>query len=158
MEMIRRFDPETFARGLEDWRWLIDGRDLQPIAASMFGDVFMQGEDGVWFLDCIEGTLTVRWPTAGVLQAELNTPEGQDQYLLGGIVLAAEQRGIHPGPAQVLTFRVPPALSGPISADNVDTMDYVVSSSIDGQLHRQLKDLPPGTQISGVAFDESSPA
>lgn len=154
MEMIRRFDPEIFAQGLADWAWLIDGRDLHPIAASMFGDVFMQGTDGVWFLDSLEGTLTVRWPDAGALQAELNTAEGQDQYLLGGIVAAAHQRGIIPGPAQVLMFSTPPALGGQISADNVEAMDYVVASSICGQLREQLKDLPPGAQVSSVAFEE----
>lgn len=149
MEMIRRFDPETFARGLADWGWLIGGRNLQPIAASMFGDVFLQGSDGVWFLDTLEGTLTMRWPDAATLQAELNTAEGQDQYLLGGLAVAAQRRGIVPGPAQILTFSILPALGGPISADNVEAMDYVVAASICGQVRRQLDNLPPGTKVSG---------
>jgi hypothetical protein len=79
MDMIRRFDADTFARGLEDWAWLMGGRDLQPIAASMFGDVFLQGGDGVWYLDALEGTLTLQWPDARALEAVLNTAEGQDQ-------------------------------------------------------------------------------
>lgn len=153
MEMIRRFDAETFARGLVDWARLIGDRDLRPIAASMFGDIFLQGTDGVWFLDSLEGTLTLQWPDAQTLQGALNTSEGQDQYLLGGIAVGAQQRGVVPGPTQVLMFSVHPALGGRISPDNVEAMDYVVASSICGQLRRQLKDLPPGTPITGTSFE-----
>ncbi|MEV5967315.1 hypothetical protein AB0L70_36440 [Kribbella sp. NPDC051952] len=152
MEMIRRFDAETFARGLADWAWLIGDRDLRPIAASMFGDVFLQGPDGVWFLDSLEGTLTLEWPDAEALQGALNTPEGQDQYLLGGIAIGAQQRGVVPGPSQVLMFSVHPALGGEITSGNVEAMDYVVASSICGQLRRQLKDLPPGSPITEISL------
>ena len=120
----------------------------------MFGDVFLQGSDGVWFLDSIEGTLALRWPDVHALQALLNTPEGQDQFLLGSIAIAAQERGLAAGPAEIFTFTVHPALGGPISAENVETMDYVVASSICGQLRLQLKDLPPGTPITGFALDE----
>src|SRR6478672_10772731 len=98
MELIRRFDAATFARGLADWTWLIGDRDLRPIAASTFGDVFLDGDDGVWFLDSLEGTLTLEWPDASALQAALNTAEGQDQYLLGGLATGATERGVIPGP------------------------------------------------------------
>lgn len=154
MDLIRHFDVDTFARGLADWAWLLAERQIRPIAASLFGDVFFQADDGVWFLDSLEGTLTLQWATAQELQAALNTPEGQDQYLLGGIVQAAAAKGVVPGPDQVLIFSVHPALGGPISAENVETMDYVVASSICGQLRQQLKDLPPGTKITGISFGE----
>lgn len=154
MDMIRRFDAETFARGLEDWAWLVAGKPLKPIAASMFGDVFLQGPDGVWFLDSLEGTLAMQWPDAQTLQSVLNTPEGQDQYLLGGIVAGANERGLEPGPQQVLMFSVHPALGGAISAENVEVMDYVVASSICGQLREKINGLPPGTPIPGVTISE----
>lgn len=118
----------------------------------MFGDVFLQGTDGVWFLDTLEGTLTMRWPDAAALQADLNTAEGQDRYLLGGLAVAAQRQGIVPGPAQILTFSILPALGGQISADNVEAMDYAVASSICGQISQQLKNLPPGTKISGFTL------
>ena len=154
MELIRRFDAATFARGLADWAWLIGDRSLQPIAASMFGDVFLQGDDGVWFLDSLEGTLTLEWPDAHALQAALNTAEGQDQYLLGGLAIGATARGVVPGPDQILTFSVPPALGGSMSPDNIEVMDFVVASSMCGQLRQQIKDLPPGTPITGFTLEE----
>lgn len=154
MELIRRFDAATFARGLTDWAWLIGDRDLRPVAASMFGDVFLQGASGVWFLDSLEGTLTLEWPDATALQAALNTADGQDQYLLGGLAIGATERGVIPGPDQILTFSVPPALGGAMSPDNIEAMDYVVASSICGQLRQQIKDLPPGTPITGFTLDQ----
>jgi hypothetical protein len=157
VELIRRFDSETFSRGFEDWAWLTQGKQLEPIAASMFGDVFLQGPDAVWFLDMMEGDLSPEWPDAQVLQAELNTPDGQDQYLLGGIVAGASEKGIVAGPGQVLMFSVLPVLGGPISPDNVEAMDYVVASSICGQIHRQLRDLPAGTQITRLTVDGKTP-
>ena len=112
MELIRRFDNETFGRGLEEWAWLTGGRHLEPIAASAFGDAFLQGPDAVWFLDMMEGNLSPEWPNTQVLQTEPNTPEGQDRYLLGGIVAGAVEKGIVAGPGQVLMFSVLPALGG----------------------------------------------
>lgn len=154
MELIRRFDAATFARGLADWAWLLGDRDVRPIAASIFGDVFLHGAEGVWFLDSLEGTLTLEWPDPPALQAALNTAEGQDQYLLGGLAIGATERGVIPGLDQILTFSVPPALGGSMSPDNIEAMDYVVASSICGQLRQQIKDLPPGTPITGFTLDQ----
>lgn len=154
MELIRRFDDETFSRGLADWQWLIGDRRLRPLAASMFGDVFLQGDDGVWFLDSLEGSLTRHWADGQALQAALNTEEGQDEFLLAGLAMGAQRRGVVPGPEQVYVFSTPPALGGEISADNVHVMDFVVAASISGQMAAQLKDLPPGTQISGFTIQE----
>ncbi|GAA2731373.1 hypothetical protein GCM10009867_04860 [Pedococcus aerophilus] len=52
------------------------GKHLEPIAASAFGDAFLQGLDAVWFLDMMEGNVSPEWPNAQVLQTALNTPEG----------------------------------------------------------------------------------
>ncbi|MBP8880387.1 MAG: hypothetical protein KBF43_00270 [Dermatophilaceae bacterium] len=154
MDMLRRFDDKTFARGLEDWAWLLAGKPLRPLAASMFGDVFLQGPDGVWFLDSLEGPLAKEWPDARTLESALRTPEGEDQYLLGGIVAAAYEPGLEPGPEQIFMFSVHPALGGAISAENVEVMDYVVASSICGQLREQINGMPPGTRITGVTFTD----
>lgn len=57
VELLRSFTPEQYAEGLSDWAWLgLD--DLAPVAATSFGDVFLQGRGGLWFLDTVEGALT----------------------------------------------------------------------------------------------------
>lgn len=96
-------------------------------------------------------TLAREWPDLHALQALLNTPEGQDQFLQGSIAIAAQERGLA-GPAEIFSFTVHPAPGGPISAENA--MNHVVASSICGQLCQQLTHLRPGTPIMGFELDE----
>jgi len=157
VDLLRRFGPDLYKRALEDWSWLMGGRQAEPVAASPFGDLFLQAADGVWFLDLLEGTFTMQWPDLASLQSALSTPEGHDELLMAGLALAADSRGVTPGEGEVLAFKIPPVLGGAIDIDNLETMGYVVASSIAGQLHRQVKDLPAGTTISGFSLsDENS--
>ena len=52
--------PQEFEQALESWAWIGLG-DKQPVFASLFGDVFFEADDGVWYLDQLEGTLTREW-------------------------------------------------------------------------------------------------
>jgi hypothetical protein len=121
--------------------------------------VFFQAPDGFWFLDLLEGMLTRPWPDAGALQAGLNTAEGQDRYLMAGLAFAAERQGIIPSARQVLSFKVAPILGAAIAVENIDVMDFEVIVHITGQLHRQVRDMPPGSRITGftVAPPPSQP-
>jgi hypothetical protein len=157
VELIRRFPPETFATAMESWAWIGELEGKVPRLASMFGDVFLEGADGFWFLDTIEGTLTRRWPDAASLQADVNNAEARDQLLMPGLVAAAADVGLVPGEQQVLAFKVPPVLGGEVSADNLDLLDFLVAMHINGEIHRQVKDLPPGTPISGITVDGERP-
>ena len=158
MELTRSFSADQFARALESWDWA-DIQGKQPLFTSPFGDVFFQAQDGFWFLDLLEGALTRPWPDAGALQADLDTAEGQDRYLMAGLAFAAERQGIIPSAKQVLSFKVAPVLGAAIAVENVEVMDFVVIVHITGQLHRQVRDMPPGSPISGftVAPPPSQP-
>ena len=46
-----------------------------------------------------------------------------------------------------------PILGGELSVSNIQVIDFVVSINILGQLHRQVRDLPPGTRISKFRFE-----
>jgi hypothetical protein len=117
--------------------------------------VFFRAADGFWYLDTVEATITRRWATADELKATLNTREGQDRYLLAGLAAGAERQGIVPTAAQVYGYKIAPVLGGESSVGNVEVIDFVVSVSILGQLHRQVQALPPGTKISGFIVDDT---
>jgi hypothetical protein len=152
MELVRRFTPEQYANALESWAW-IGVADMVPICTSAFGDVFLQSANGtVFFLDTIEGTLTAVWESIAALQADLNTAEGRDQYLVPGLVAEAGRRGIVPSRDQVLDFLIPPILGGSTDIDNVQVCPFEVSVNLSGQMHYQVKDLPPGTVIGGATI------
>lgn len=154
MELIRRFTAEQYALALASWRWLNDQIEtLVPTHATAFGDVFLQGPDGgFWFLDGLEGSLERFWDTGSDLQATLNTPEGQERFLMVGLVQQAAQSGLKPGPDQVLSFKVPPVLGGQVDVSNVELADFVVAVDVAGQIHQQVSSLPPGTPISGISI------
>jgi len=152
VELTRTFAPEVYAQALESWRWIgLDG--TAPVAATAFGDVILQRGEAFLFLDTIEGDLLQAWPSREALEQSLATEEGQDRYLLAGLAQSAEHEGLVCGPGQVYGFRHPPVLGGPIELDNVEVVDFVVAVDVAGQVHEQVRDLPPGTPISGVTLD-----
>jgi hypothetical protein len=79
----------------------------------------------------------------------LGTTDGQDQFLLAGLAASAKRQGIIPTAAQVYGFKIAPVLGGKIGIGNVEAIDFVVSLNILGQLHEQVRNLPPGTPSVG---------
>ena len=154
----KTFSEESYRRALEDWAWLpLEGK--RPFLASLFGDVFLEDDAGIWVLDVLEGSLERVFEDRYQMVAILDTEAGQDRHLLGGLAFGAERRlGLIPGPRQVLAWTVPPVLGAPIEAENLQLMDFEVYMSIQGQLHRQLQDLPPGTKITGFTIGGEVPA
>ena len=143
MEAIRQFVALQYASALESWTWL-DLAGKAPLCASPFGDVFLEDRHGVWWLDVVEGRLTRPWDSREAFSAAVRTTAGQDEYLLVGLGLAAEDAGLVPGPGQVYGFRVPPRLGGLLEVDNVEVVDFVAGVNVAGQIHRQIHTLPPG--------------
>jgi hypothetical protein len=138
MLLTRTFTPDQYAHALESWQWL-DVAGKQPVFATPFGDVVFQAADGFWWLDALGGELSRPWASAEAMQAELNTAEGQERYLLAGLAFAAERRGLVPDEDQVYGFLQPPALGGPVEAENVELVDFVVALNIAGQIHEQIR-------------------
>lgn len=151
MELIRRFSTEQYGGALGAWGFLgLDGK--VPSFSSAFGDVFFETRDGWWFLDILGGTLTREWDSAVDLQAALNTPEGQDRFLMVELVEAASGGGLEPSATEILAFTVPPMLGGALTPENVEVSDMVVTVDLYGQIHDQIRDLPPGTPITGFTL------
>jgi hypothetical protein len=151
MEPIRRFSPEHYAAALESWSFL-ELSDKRPLFTSPFGDVFFESRDGFWFLDLLAGEISRLWETENDFSSSLNSREGQDEYLMIRLASEADSAGLRPGEAEVYSFPVPPALGGAVDLENVELSDFVVATNIAGQIHQQIKDLPPGTPISGLSL------
>ncbi|MFJ6537232.1 hypothetical protein ACIQH5_13495 [Paenarthrobacter sp. NPDC091711] len=151
MEPIRRFPNDAYAGALESWTFLeLAGK--QPLFTSPFGDVFFQSTDGFWFLDVVGGEISHRWSTEREFSASLNSRAGQDEYLMLGLASAADEAGLKPGALEIYDFRVPPVLGGATELSNVALSDFVAALNLTGQIHGQVRDLPPGTPISGVSL------
>ena len=118
MELTRSFTADQFARALESWDWA-DIQGKQPLFTSPFGDVFFQAQDGFWFLDLLEGTLTRPWSDADALQAELNTARGRTGTSWPGWRSRPNARASSASARQVLSFKVAPVLGAAIAVENM---------------------------------------
>lgn len=156
LELTKILADEQFRRGLASWGF-VDLQGKRPFMVSLFGDVFLDSDEGIWFLDTIEGTLERRWWTRDELTATLAEPAGQDQYLLGGLALAAKRRGLILGADEVYSFTPPPVLGGSFDVENIRVIDVVVALDVAGQIHDEVRVLRPGTIVSGVAVDGERP-
>ncbi|MFI9506647.1 T6SS immunity protein Tdi1 domain-containing protein [Nocardia sp. NPDC052566] len=149
MELIRDFTGEQYEGALSSWMWIgLAGKT--PLCTSPFGDVFLQAEDGLWWLDTIGGELTRVWDSVEELEAVLNTDDGMQKYLLAGLALAVSEQGLEPSADQVYDFVHPPVLGGALAVGNVQVVDFVTALGILGQLHQQVRDIPAGTRIKVV--------
>jgi hypothetical protein len=152
VQLVKRFSVEQYRDALESWSWL-DLAGKTPRFTSLFGDVFFESDDGWWFLDTMDGTLQRRWFTGVELQAALNTPEGQDQFLLVGLAQGAESLGVTLAENEVYDLTPPPFLGGEFDPAHVAARDFVVAVNLAGQLLNQVRNLPPGTPISDITID-----
>jgi hypothetical protein len=153
LELTKVFTAEEYERALESWSWVGLGAK-EPVFTSLFGDIVFEDGSGIWFLSMLDGTLECAWPDRGALRESLAAEEGQDMYLLAGLAFGAYARGVVLGPEQVYNFEPPPILGGPIDVEHLVPTDFVVAVNLAGQLHGQIKDLPPGTRISGFSISD----
>src|SRR3954462_14878235 len=136
---------------LEDWRWLI-GPELKLWRITLTGDAFLlEPADGsIHFLDTISGTLEKVAPDEGSFEPALKTGDNATRWLMPYVVKEQAALGICPGPNQCLSFKTPLALGGPLEPDNIELCEVTVHFSVAGQIHHQIKDLPPGTKITDI--------
>lgn len=152
MELTRIFDEEEFSSALQAWRW-IGMEGLTPWFASVFGDVFLIGDDGVYLLDIAAGELSREWSSPAEAKRVLGTDDGLDEYLLAGLAFAAADAGLEPQASQVFDYKVPPVLGGEFEVENLTVSGFEAVLHLTGRLHEQVKDLPEGAEVTG--FDRA---
>jgi hypothetical protein len=139
---------------LEDWEWLI-GTSKFPVLITSVGDAFVKDvRDGSVFLLIVESA-ELR-PIASDL-AEFKTlltdKEFVMDYFAVEAVAALEQSGLKLEPNEIYSLKLPAVLGGKHSLDNVTKTPILVHFSLRGQIHRQIRDLPPGTKITGIEIN-----
>ena len=84
------------------------------------------------------------------MKSILSSAEGQDRDLLAGLAEAAEAKGLRLQPSEVFDFTKPPFLGGQFEVGDRSPKDFAVAVNIAGQIHDQVRNLPPGTKISNI--------
>ena len=138
---------------LADRRWQI-GASYQPIVLTAMGDLFLLDADqSVYWLDVASGRLHPISDSRDAFQRMINGGDHASRWFMPEVVLALKGAGVGLGRRQVYSLTHPAILGGQYEFGNIRPTDVGVHMSIYGQIHRQVKDLPPGTKITDVCIE-----
>ncbi|MBV8036335.1 T6SS immunity protein Tdi1 domain-containing protein [Roseateles sp.] len=153
-DLAADFDVEQRESLLVEWHWLI-GEHRLPILFAAIGNAFVQDlEDGsVHLLDAGEGRLTQVAQSADEFGELINDGGFVRAWFDVQAIAELKAAGRTLAPGQVWGFIQPPVLGGTFSTDNYEPTDMAVHFSIQGQIHRQVKDLPAGAPIGSVKLE-----
>lgn len=138
---------------LSEWRWLVD-ESYQPVLISSLGDLFLRHDDGrVFWLDAGGGSLSEVAASTEEFKSLMVQPQNANEWFVPQLVgdILTQGKSIQPG--ECFGYSVPPVLGGSMDADNFEPTDLQVHFGILGQIHRQAKDLPPGTAIGDILIE-----
>jgi hypothetical protein len=145
--------PIDIERALEAWRWLPIS-DKNVIRVTSFGDFFLQDENGVWFLDTLEGKCTRICDSEADMDSMLSAEEGQDHYLFAGFVERATREENALEKDSVMNSRSTLSLADPLVTKMSVSADFVVAVNIAGQLHDKVRFMAEGTRITGFTISD----
>jgi hypothetical protein len=139
---------------LEPWRWLGVG-DMTVLAATITGDLLLEdGAGAVLLLESSDGRVIPLAPSREAFANAAALPAHREQWLSASFAAACRGAGLVPGPGQCLSFEVPLVIGGAQEIENVKVADLLLHHHVLGQVHEQVRALPPGTVISGIQLVE----
>ena len=138
---------------LSEWRWLIGSKRISILAVAAVGNLFLKGESGrIYLLEIEDGTGDCVAESTEEFQNKLNDRHIRRLWLQGFLVRELRQKGILLATGQCYGQKVSFHLGGEGGlAENHEPIDLATHVSILGQLHRQTRDLPPGSPIDMIS-------
>jgi hypothetical protein len=135
---------------LSDWRWLV-GDSMRLLLVSAIGDMFLADAAGqVFWLDTGTGQLQQIAKSVNEFERLRQQREQADQWFIPQLVGDLIASGVRLSLGQCYGYKKPPILGGQIEPANFEPTDLSVHFSVLGQIHRKVKDLPSGTNITGI--------
>jgi hypothetical protein len=118
------------------------------------GRVFAQGKSGsVYFIDAVSGTIECVAQDGSEFEGLLKNGAFVTEKMYPARVIQYRKAGLSLGPKEVYSHRTPLVLGGEDNVENIETTEVSVHLGIQGQIHRQVKDLPPGTPIKNIKIE-----
>lgn len=135
---------------LSFWSWL-PLPSYTDYKVTAFGDVFLFTPDGpVWFLDAFEGNAQDTFDSREAFEAAMQVREDLECFCSAVLVDGANARGLRLSAGQCYDWKIHPVIGGSADLENVTASNFVLASSVAGQLHQQTAGLPEGAAIDGV--------
>lgn len=137
---------------LSEWRWLVNA-EHRPFLISALGDLFLQHRNGrIYWLNTGSGEFSVVAANIDEFRQKMVKPEFAAEWFLPQLIGDLLTAGLKLGPQQCFGYITPPVLGGAFEVSNFEPTDLSVHFGVTGQIHRQVKDLPPGTPIGKITL------
>ncbi len=118
------------------------------------GDLILVDESRRFhFLDMINGKVEALADSEKELWTLLADRETRKKLLLTFVVRDLRDKGKTLAPGECYSPDHPLILGGDLSDDNLRPCDIRVHASMQGQIHEQVRHLPPGTKISNIRIE-----
>jgi len=132
----------------EDWTWLI-GNEMTPILVSSIGDMFLSDQTGkIYWLEVGRGIFQVVADSIEEFKTKMKNEEIANEWFMFDLVAEIKESEQELSKGKLYSFKELPILGGDYTADNFVLTDIEVHFSLDGQIHKKIKDLPDGTKIN----------
>ncbi len=135
---------------LSQWRWLV-GHNWQIVLVSSLGDLFLADPAGrIHWLDAGTGRLTEIATSLNEFNQLRQKPANAAEWFVPRLVGDILQSSGRLSPGQCFSSKIAPILGGKMEPGNFEAADLSVHFGTLGQIHRQVKDLPPGTPVNQI--------
>ena len=132
---------------LDEWRWLLPQK-FRVWLFTRVGDLFITLPDGsIHMLEVGAGELRRVADTRDEACAKIDQPEVADEWLMIPVVDQLVASGRVLGPDQCYSYRVLPVLGGSYKAVDRVLLPIREHFGAWGSLHRQIANLPDGSQV-----------
>jgi hypothetical protein len=136
---------------LADWTWLLNGNVYSVFRATAMGDLILRDEFAAFhFLDMADGKIAKLADSEELLWELLADRNARKTLLFTFVVRGLREKGKNLGPGECYSPDHPLILGGELDDDNLQPCDIRVHASMQGQIHEQVRNLPPGTKISDI--------
>jgi Domain of unknown function (DUF1851). len=138
-----------FPGATSEWRWLVP-RDAKPLMITSMGDVFVEIESEISFVDTTRGTMEAVAVSREEWKRHLQDRAKVAKWFQPGLVKELlEHRRLRAG--EVFSPVVPPILGGKGSVENYTPSQWRMHLHVMGQIHHQVRNLPAGTTVTFVS-------
>ncbi|MHB0972116.1 MAG: T6SS immunity protein Tdi1 domain-containing protein [Thermoanaerobaculia bacterium] len=139
----------------EAWEWLLPAfGSMRGLLVTALGDMFLSDPAGqVHLLNADAASATFVAHDESQWREMLEDADAVEAWFAPGFVRAIREHLGPLAPNQVYYPKHPSFLGGTYDVENYDTRRWDAYLWVNGQIHQQIKDLPPGTKVS-LKFDE----
>lgn len=132
---------------LAEWTWILPSK-FTVWLMNRFGDLFLVFDNGsVQMLDIGAGSLTQVACSRDDFRVKVDEDDNGNDWFSIPLVDQLVVAGITLCEGQCYSYKLPPVLGGDYSSENACVSPIAEHYGAFGSIHRQIKDLPDGTQV-----------